>query len=912
MLEIFSRIIGKDNQFVISSMQNHSPVTIHALQTAYAICRIAWAIRQINPLTQTNEKIKEFIMKKRKIIGIILALTLFAQTFCSVAISQADRQVGRQVEFEPKIFADVTIDEDFCGRFILVVMDKNVGGLNKRHDARFFGNFPIKDIVDLTAHSEAQIIERNEAIRMNQRREETFRQILQIELPFDCKQNVLEVIARLENIDGIISAEPNFRGFFASSPSGYDSGHQWALERIHAPMAWGFDTGRNENVRVGIIDTGIADHVDFNRIAGNPATSIINRNLGRSFVNGVMQPAGTATGDTNGHGTMTAGVVSTGWNGVAGSVNGISGNVTLVPFKVDDGIGAWVNSTVAAINHATTTFNNANTRIPILNASLGWYRNPVPSGHPVIPAVGFNALHQAVIDYPGLFVAAAGNDGINNDGDNPMYPASFNLPNIISVGATDRNDVRSVWGARSSNFGANTVHLFAPGGQGLDINNFNQNIRTTHLNNRPLAYNGTSAAAPHVAGVAALILNKFGINTPPAQVKWAILEGVDKIQALNDRSITGGRLNAHGAILAMYRLQNLSNHDMTYGVHHIRNSNTNGYLDAWGTLHGGQVSLFPNYIDEDHDKHQRWIVQRIGNAWELRSYYPFSNGTNVARIINSGGNAITQGAVVNPTGNGNITVVREANNTVSFRIGNLALAAHATQGTAVWTTISNNNTSAAQRWFLDPHRLTHQRGDVVQNGTINQADIDRVNSFIRTTNPVIPTALEFFLADVTRDGALNQADVTAIRMIIEPFIPNGRYNIRGFYGGHLHVADSNTTTPLLLSTGSANNDNSRFVFERQANGYYRIRTAVGNSANSIGVRGPNFNSSGSELELQTWNSNNNSQLWRIEKYSGYYIITNRQSNRVIDLAHGWSHNGAFTWQWYRNHTQAQLFKLIPV
>jgi len=140
------------------------------------------------------------------------------------------------------------------------------------------------------------------------------------------------------------------------------------------------------------------------RIPNNPNTSIINRSLGRAFINGQEQPQGTPTSGSQ-HGTMTAGVVSTAWNGATNSINGVSGNVTLVPLKIEDGIignNMYVNNTIAAISYATTIYNNTNTQIPILNASLRWYRNDGPYIPAIIETTGFNAMQQAIMNYPGL------------------------------------------------------------------------------------------------------------------------------------------------------------------------------------------------------------------------------------------------------------------------------------------------------------------------------------------------------------------------------------------------------------------------------------------------------------------------------------------------------------------------------
>jgi subtilisin family serine protease len=150
---------------------------------------------------------------------------------------------------------------------------------------------------------------------------------------------------------------------------------------------------------------------------------------------------------------------------------------------------------------------------------------------------GFHTeLHNAIKasgDAGMLFVAAAGNggsDGVGDDNDLfPHYPSSYRLSNLISVAATDRNDNR----ASFSNFGASSVHLAAPG----------VSILSTHLNNGYASLNGTSMAAPHVAGAASLAWS-YNPGATAAEVKDALLSGVDPITAMSGKSISGGRLNA--------------------------------------------------------------------------------------------------------------------------------------------------------------------------------------------------------------------------------------------------------------------------------------------------------------------------------------------------------------------------------
>ncbi|HQU83183.1 MAG TPA: S8 family serine peptidase, partial [Pyrinomonadaceae bacterium] len=131
-----------------------------------------------------------------------------------------------------------------------------------------------------------------------------------------------------------------------------------------------------------------------------------------------------------------------------------------------------------------------------------------------------------------LFVAAAGNASTNND-KSPHYPSNYDLPNVISVAALDRNDNL----ASFSNYGAKTVHIAAPG----------KDILSTWLNEDYREASGTSMAAPQVAGVAALILANEP-NLSVEKLREKVLKSVDKLDNLSGKVENGGRLNAAKAL----------------------------------------------------------------------------------------------------------------------------------------------------------------------------------------------------------------------------------------------------------------------------------------------------------------------------------------------------------------------------
>lgn len=247
--------------------------------------------------------------------------------------------------------------------------------------------------------------------------------------------------------------------------------------------------------------------------------------------------------DDNGHGTHVSGVIGAETNNGIG-IAGVMWDVQLMPIKVlnEQGFGRTFDI-IEAINYVVS-MKQAGTDIKVINASLGG---------PCFSENERQAIEAANTEGI-LFVAAAGNGGSDGIGDNndfpseldgvpesPEYPASYSLPNIISVAATDQNDRK----ASFSNFGQASVHLGAPGVY----------ILSTIPGGLYSAQNeafamGTSMAAPHVSGVAGLIWNYYYYFNH-SQVRGTILRYVDILPELQVWVYTGGRLNAYGALSSL-------------------------------------------------------------------------------------------------------------------------------------------------------------------------------------------------------------------------------------------------------------------------------------------------------------------------------------------------------------------------
>ena len=337
------------------------------------------------------------------------------------------------------------------------------------------------------------------------------------------------VIAAYEARPDVAYAEPNHPVYVQGEPNDPLFDDLWGLHNtgqtggapgadIGAVEAWEHTTGSSEII-VAIIDTGVDyTHEDLaDNMWENPNPSNVHHDLhGARWTNG----DGTLTSgdpmDENSHGTHTAGTVGAVGNNELGVV-GVNWDVRLMAlrFMDEDGKGV-VADAIAAIEYAMD--HGAH----VINASWG-----TDEYSESLRAI----LHEAA-EANVLFVASAGNRNKDND-EEPFYPASFDAPNIIAVASSTDKDARSSF----SNWGKDSVHVAAPGSR----------IKSALPDNRYGNKSGTSMAAPHVAGAAALFLS-LNPGASHRLVKQRILETVTPLDAWEDLVQTGGRLNA-GALV---------------------------------------------------------------------------------------------------------------------------------------------------------------------------------------------------------------------------------------------------------------------------------------------------------------------------------------------------------------------------
>jgi subtilisin-like proprotein convertase family protein len=221
--------------------------------------------------------------------------------------------------------------------------------------------------------------------------------------------------------------------------------------------------------------------------------------------------------DDEGHGTHCAGTIAAqGNNGIG--VTGVIWDAQIMALKFlgADGSGS-TSDAVRCLNYAVA--NGAR----ISNNSYG--------------GGGFLASFQTALQNARarghLFIAAAGNETNNNDA-NASFPANYNVDNVVSVAATDNRDRI----ASFSNFGATTVDIAAPG----------VNILSTLPGGGYGNLSGTSMAAPHVAGAAALVWDANPALTY-TQVISRLYNNADRVASLTGLVATGARLNVNRALV---------------------------------------------------------------------------------------------------------------------------------------------------------------------------------------------------------------------------------------------------------------------------------------------------------------------------------------------------------------------------
>lgn len=336
---------------------------------------------------------------------------------------------------------------------------------------------------------------------------------------------------------------------------------QWNMHAIQAPTAWAAGKLGSPGVTVAIVDTGL-DYRSWD------LDGLVDLSRSRSFVPeddaiiAALLPDWHPISDLNGHGTNVGSQVSS----TAFAFAGVTSMTTLTGVKVLDRNGSgFLSRTLAGVLHAVDT------EADVVNLSLGGAFEKRGLGQ-LVSLVNrvFNYAHQR----GALIVVAAGNAGANLDRDGVIFDTYCDAPHVICVSAvgpttaTGSPDVPAFY----TNFGRSAISVAAPGGNsafvfsawpwGVDFASWVWSLcsqTTIDLSgDGPLfpffgggwicGAIGTSQAAPHVSGLAALLIAEGGKNRP-AQIRSAIERSAERVGSRGNDPFTGrGRINVATAI----------------------------------------------------------------------------------------------------------------------------------------------------------------------------------------------------------------------------------------------------------------------------------------------------------------------------------------------------------------------------
>ncbi|GFE68363.1 S8 family peptidase [Chroococcus sp. FPU101] len=376
-------------------------------------------------------------------------------------------------------------------------------------------------------------------------------------------EKLLKALQRSPLTPYVESIEPNYIYQAFEVPNDPEYSKQWNFRSINIERAW--EETQGEGVTVAVIDTGVSKVPDLEQ------TAFVE---GYDFVNDRIEAI-----DDNGHGTHVAGTIAQSTNNNYG-VAGIAYKAKIMPLKVlSVGGGGTITDIAEAIRFAAD--HGAN----VINMSLG--------------GGGDTQVLKEAIDYAHdkgvIIVAAAGNSNQNS----AAYPARY--PHVISVSALDPTGKKAPY----SNYGAG-VDISAPGGS-EEGKILQETIDPDTGNPVFTEFQGTSMAAPHVAGVAALI-KASNEKLEPEEVLKVLKESSRQVKEDPFNHYGAGQLDAASAVQLALKGQ------ITF-KDFFRWLRDSGYLNPRFWIDGGVAALLPK------------VAMVLGSyifAWFLRNYFPFN------------------------------------------------------------------------------------------------------------------------------------------------------------------------------------------------------------------------------------------------------------------------------------------------
>lgn len=372
-------------------------------------------------------------------------------------------------------------------------------------------------------------------------------ELVQVDVPLD-RRDAETLMRRLAAEPDIASVEVDRRFTIAATPNDPRFADQWAYTGtygIRAAQAWDQATGAG--VVVAVLDTGIAAHsdLDTNVLPGYDfITDLAMANDGDGRDADARDPGDWVEANQCGgshapeasswHGTHVAGTVAAVSNNGRG-VAGTAPAARILPVRVLGTCGGYMSDIADALVWAAGGSvagvpDNAHPA-EVINLSLG--------GKGTCSSLLQGAIDTAVAR-GATIVVAAGNSNANASNASPA-----NCQQVIAVGANDSAGKRSIWSAvQQSNYGA-VVDLAAPGSDILSTLNTGSKGPSAESY---AYYGGTSMAAPHVAGVVAMVQEVSEPTRTPAQVEALLKATVTPFPKEPDRAIGAGIVNAQAAV----------------------------------------------------------------------------------------------------------------------------------------------------------------------------------------------------------------------------------------------------------------------------------------------------------------------------------------------------------------------------